>query len=142
MGRLSLCTALAYSALYLRPIPQGYWIPPTVALVMKPDLGSVFARAMLRSIGTVGAVVAVVISAAARVADASTSASASRTPPAYGPGADELANLRPMLSHSGVTAHEHPRLSGELHAVCDATATTSCGSALTGSSRNRRTHDR
>lgn len=57
-------------------------------------------------------------------------------------GGDELANLRPMLSHSGVTAHEHPRLSGELHAVCDATATTSCGSALTGSSRNRRTHDR
>lgn len=62
-GRLSLCTALAYSAFYLLPIPHGYWIPLTVALVMKPDLGSVFARAVLRSIGTVGgAVGAVVIS--------------------------------------------------------------------------------
>lgn len=61
-GRLSLCTALAYAAFYLLPVPHGYWIPLTVALVMKPDLGSVFGRAVLRSIGTVcGAAIAVAL---------------------------------------------------------------------------------
>lgn len=61
-GRLSLCTALAYTAYILLPIAHGYWIPLTVALVMKPDLGSVFSRAMLRCLGTVcGAVIAVAV---------------------------------------------------------------------------------
>jgi len=60
-GRLALCTALAYAAYFVLPVPHGYWIPLTVALVMKPDLGSVFSRAVLRSIGTVGgAVIALV----------------------------------------------------------------------------------
>lgn len=61
-GRLALCTALAYCAFFALPIAHGYWIPLTVALVMKPDLGSVFARAVLRAIGTVGgAVVAMIV---------------------------------------------------------------------------------
>lgn len=52
--RLALCTALGYTAMFVVPIERGYWIPLTIALVMKPDLGSVFARAVLRSVGTVG----------------------------------------------------------------------------------------
>ncbi|WP_307868232.1 FUSC family protein [Cellulosimicrobium cellulans] len=61
-GRLALCTALAYVAYFVLPVPHAYWIPLTVALVMKPDLGSVFGRAVLRSVGTVGgAVVAVLL---------------------------------------------------------------------------------
>lgn len=67
-ARLSLCTALAYAAWFTLPISHGYWIPLTVALVMKPDLGSVFARAVLRAVGTVGgAVLAMVIGLAAGV---------------------------------------------------------------------------
>ena len=59
-GRLALCTGLAYVAYFVVPLPHPYWVALTVALVMKPDLGSVFARGVLRSVGTVaGAVVAV-----------------------------------------------------------------------------------
>lgn len=58
--RLALCTALAYVALFTVPLAHAYWIALTVALVMKPDLGSVFSRAALRSAGTVaGAVIAI-----------------------------------------------------------------------------------
>ncbi len=61
-GRLGLCTALAYMTYFLLPIAHGYWIALTVALVMKPDLGSVFSRAVLRCIGTIGgAVIAVAV---------------------------------------------------------------------------------
>src|SRR5229473_8552008 len=31
----------------------AYWVPLTVAIVLKPDYGSVFARALQRGIGTV-----------------------------------------------------------------------------------------
>ncbi|MFB8387588.1 FUSC family protein [Microbacterium sp. NPDC055910] len=62
--RLALCTALAYIAFYLVPLAHPYWIALTVALVMKPDLGSVFARGVLRSAGTVGgAVIAIGVGA-------------------------------------------------------------------------------
>lgn len=62
-GRLALCTALAYLAFLILPVQHGYWIPLTVALVMKPDLGSVFSRAVLRCAGTLaGAGIAVVAS--------------------------------------------------------------------------------
>ncbi|MET4164623.1 MULTISPECIES: FUSC family protein [Gordonia] len=53
-GRLALCTAIAYAMYFVLPVAHGYWIALTVALVMKPDLGSVFGRAVLRGIGTVG----------------------------------------------------------------------------------------
>lgn len=39
-SRLALCTGLAYAAFYVLPVAHGYWIALTVALVMKPDLGS------------------------------------------------------------------------------------------------------
>lgn len=60
--QLALCTGVAYAALFYLPVPRGYWIALTVALVMKPDLGSVFSRAVLRSVGTVaGAAIAVLV---------------------------------------------------------------------------------
>jgi uncharacterized membrane protein YccC len=35
------------------PLQRSYWVPLTVAIVFKPDYGSVFARALQRGIGTV-----------------------------------------------------------------------------------------
>ncbi|ROZ88792.1 FUSC family protein [Gordonia sp. OPL2] len=63
-ARLALCTGLAYTAFFTLTLAHGYWIALTVALVMKPDLGSIFSRAVLRSAGTVaGAVIGVTVSA-------------------------------------------------------------------------------
>lgn len=67
---VALCLGIAYAARWLVGIDQRwhisadhwYWIPLTVSLVMKPELGSVFARAILRIVGTVvGAVVGVAV---------------------------------------------------------------------------------
>jgi hypothetical protein len=47
------------------PLQRSYWVPLTVAIVLKPDYGSVFARALQRGIGTiVGAVLGAVLLAA------------------------------------------------------------------------------
>jgi uncharacterized membrane protein YccC len=35
------------------PAPRSYWVVLTVAIVLKPDLGSVFARALQRGVGTI-----------------------------------------------------------------------------------------
>jgi len=44
------------------PLQRSYWVPLTVAIVLKPDFGSVFARALQRGIGTVvGAVAGAVL---------------------------------------------------------------------------------
>ena len=44
------------------PLARSYWVPLTVAIVLKPDYGSVFARAVQRGIGTVvGAVAGAVL---------------------------------------------------------------------------------
>lgn len=51
---LGLCMGLAYAAHWVDRENHWFWIPLTVSLVMKPDLGSIFARAVLRTIGTVG----------------------------------------------------------------------------------------
>ncbi|WP_238121695.1 MULTISPECIES: FUSC family protein [unclassified Xanthobacter] len=51
---LGLCMGLAYAAHWLDRENHWFWIPLTVALVMKPDLGSIFARAVLRTVGTMG----------------------------------------------------------------------------------------
>lgn len=51
-AKLALCMTLAYSMKYWLDDQHWYWIPLTVALVMKPELGSVFVRAVLRIIGT------------------------------------------------------------------------------------------
>jgi len=44
------------------PLQRSYWVVLTVAIVLKPDFGSVFARALQRGLGTVvGAVIGAVI---------------------------------------------------------------------------------
>ncbi len=51
--RLTVCVALAELTRFLVPTEQSYWITLTVGLVLKPDFGSVFGRAVLRGAGTV-----------------------------------------------------------------------------------------
>jgi uncharacterized membrane protein YccC len=63
--RLMLCIGLAAVASEVLPLQRSYWVVLTVAIVVKPDNGSVFARALQRGIGTiVGAVLGAVILAA------------------------------------------------------------------------------
>ncbi len=50
---LGLCVGISYAAKYLNDASHWFWIPLTVALVMKPDFGSVFSRAAQRTAGTV-----------------------------------------------------------------------------------------
>ncbi|MEU6094403.1 FUSC family protein [Streptomyces sp. NPDC047079] len=60
--RLALCIGIAQALVSLVPVQRSYWIALTVTFVMKPDFGSVFARALLRALGTVaGLVVAAVV---------------------------------------------------------------------------------
>ncbi|WP_116046892.1 FUSC family protein [Amycolatopsis palatopharyngis] len=54
--RLVLCVALAEGAGLVLPVDRSYWITLTVGIVLKPDFGSVFGRAVLRGIGTVAGV--------------------------------------------------------------------------------------
>ncbi|SFP69941.1 Uncharacterized membrane protein YccC [Amycolatopsis arida] len=51
--RLTLCVALAELAGLVLPVERSYWITLTVGIVLKPDFGSVFGRAVLRALGTV-----------------------------------------------------------------------------------------
>ncbi|WP_248958648.1 FUSC family protein [Sphaerisporangium perillae] len=51
--RLALCMGVAAVLSELHWIQRSYWTMLTVALVLKPDFGSVFARAVQRGIGTV-----------------------------------------------------------------------------------------
>ena len=51
--RLMLCTGVAATASEVLPLTRSYWVVLTVAIVLKPDYGSVFARALQRGIGTV-----------------------------------------------------------------------------------------
>ncbi|MCW7941768.1 membrane protein [Streptomyces hygroscopicus] len=63
--RLALCIGIAQALVSLVPVPRSYWIALTVTFVLKPDLGSVFSRALLRALGTVaGLLVAAVVLAA------------------------------------------------------------------------------
>ncbi|MEZ5213183.1 FUSC family protein [Gordonia sp. (in: high G+C Gram-positive bacteria)] len=55
-ARLALCYGIAVAAREYFPYGHWFWVPLTVCMVMKPDFGSVFARAILRVIGTVVAV--------------------------------------------------------------------------------------
>ena len=60
--RLMVCIGVAGVVTEVLPVQRSYWVPLTVALVLKPDYGSVFARALQRSIGTiVGAVAGAVL---------------------------------------------------------------------------------
>ncbi len=60
--RLMICIGVAGVVTEVLPLQRSYWVPLTVALVLKPDYGSVFARALQRAIGTiVGAVAGAVL---------------------------------------------------------------------------------
>ncbi|SFO25998.1 Uncharacterized membrane protein YccC [Geodermatophilus obscurus] len=50
--RLVLCMSIAEVARQLLPIERPYWVLLTVAIVLKPDFGSVFTRAVQRGAGT------------------------------------------------------------------------------------------
>jgi uncharacterized membrane protein YccC len=59
--RLMVCMGVAGIVSEVLP-RRSYWVPLTVAIVLKPDYGSVFARALQRGIGTVvGAVAGAVL---------------------------------------------------------------------------------
>jgi uncharacterized membrane protein YccC len=60
--RLMLCMGVAAVLSEVAPIQRSYWVVLTVAIILKPDYGSVFARALQRGIGTiVGAVLGAAI---------------------------------------------------------------------------------
>ncbi len=60
--RLMACMGVAGIVSEVLPLQRSYWVPLTVAIVLKPDYGSVFARALQRGIGTVvGAVAGAVL---------------------------------------------------------------------------------
>jgi uncharacterized membrane protein YccC len=50
--RLALCMTIAEIARQYLPIQRPYWVLLTVAIVLKPDFGSVFTRAIQRGAGT------------------------------------------------------------------------------------------
>jgi len=63
--RLMLCIGVATVLSQALPLQRSYWVPLTVAVVLRPDLGSVFARALQSAAGTViGASVGALILAA------------------------------------------------------------------------------
>ena len=51
--RMALCLGLAEGIALALGLDQSYWVAMTVALALKPNSGSVFARVVLRAIGTV-----------------------------------------------------------------------------------------
>ncbi|MFF4379188.1 FUSC family protein [Kitasatospora sp. NPDC001547] len=55
--RVALCIAVGSAVTANFPLNKSYWVPMTIAFVLKPDLGSVFLRAVSRSVGTVLGVV-------------------------------------------------------------------------------------
>jgi uncharacterized membrane protein YccC len=60
--RLMASVGVAAVVSEILPLQRSYWVVLTVAIVLKPDFGSVFARALQRGIGTVvGAVLGAVI---------------------------------------------------------------------------------
>ncbi len=66
--RLMLSVGVAALVSQAFPLQRSYWVLLTVAIVLRPDFGSVFARALQRGIGTVvgavlGAIILIVIPA-------------------------------------------------------------------------------
>ncbi|MER6196954.1 FUSC family protein [Streptomyces sp. NPDC001586] len=58
--RLALCVGLAEALVVLMPYERAYWVPVTVVFVLKPDLGSVLSRSLLRAAGTAAGLLAAV----------------------------------------------------------------------------------
>jgi uncharacterized membrane protein YccC len=60
--RLMICTGVAAVFSEVLPLQRSYWVVLTVAIILKPDYGSVFGRAVQRGIGTIiGAVLGAAI---------------------------------------------------------------------------------
>jgi uncharacterized membrane protein YccC len=60
--RLMLCTGVAATLSEVLPIDRSYWLVLTTGIILKPDYGSVFDRAVQRAVGTIiGAVLGSVI---------------------------------------------------------------------------------
>jgi len=51
--RLMICTGVAAVISEVLPLARSYWVVLTVAIILKPDYGSVFTRAVQRGVGTV-----------------------------------------------------------------------------------------
>lgn len=47
------CMGIAFTTKYFITANHWFWVPLTVALVMKPDLGSIFVRTITRCLGTI-----------------------------------------------------------------------------------------
>ncbi|GLU27503.1 membrane protein [Brucella sp. NBRC 12950] len=59
---LALCMLIAMLAEFYLPGNRSYWIPLSVAVILKPDFGSVFVRSLQRSAGTmVGVLLGILI---------------------------------------------------------------------------------
>jgi len=52
-ARLMICIGVAAAASEVLPLQRSYWVVLTTAIVLKPDYGSVFARALQRGTGTI-----------------------------------------------------------------------------------------
>ena len=55
-ARLAITLAVAETVRLMVPVGKPYWIVLTAAIVLKPDLGSVFARGVQRTLGTLAGV--------------------------------------------------------------------------------------
>jgi uncharacterized membrane protein YccC len=52
--RCGACVAIALALAHVLPLSRGYWMPMTVAIVLKPDFGATWRYGFLRVAGTLG----------------------------------------------------------------------------------------
>ncbi|TAN03840.1 MAG: FUSC family protein [Rhodanobacteraceae bacterium] len=52
--RCGVCVAVALALSHALPLSRGYWMPMTVAIVLKPDFGATWRYGLLRVTGTLG----------------------------------------------------------------------------------------
>lgn len=52
--RCGVCVALALALSHALPLSRGYWLPMTVAIVLRPDFGATWRVGLLRVAGTLG----------------------------------------------------------------------------------------
>ena len=55
-ARVTLVIGAAQAVAFALPLSRTYWVPLTAAVVLKPDIGSVFARGVHRAAGTLAGV--------------------------------------------------------------------------------------
>lgn len=59
--RCGTCLAVAMVLSHLLPLSRGYWLPMTVAIVLKSDFGATWRYGLLRTAGTLGGLVATTV---------------------------------------------------------------------------------